>query len=103
MGPSCKDVMPAGGEALDEVGAHHLSEEKHTARVLVEVELEGWRPEGRASEEGDDPLSLQCWYLRHGREEAHPTPKERAVTNRHGRGKGSMHVPDRVPAEVGDL
>ena len=95
--------MPAGGEVLDEVGVHYLSEEKHSARVLVEVELEGWRPEGRASEEGDDPLSLQCRYLHHGREEAHPTLKVRTATNRHGRGEGSVHIPDRVPAKAGDL
>ena len=88
---------------LDEVGMHCLSEKENAAGVLVEVELESWRPERVTSEERGNPLSLQCQYLRHGREEADPTLKARTTTNHHERGKSSVHVPDRVPAKVGDL
>ena len=48
-------------------------------------------------------MSLQCRDLGHRREEAKAALKAGTATNRYGRGEGRVVIPDRVPAEAGNL
>ena len=54
-------------------------------------------------EERHDPLSLQCRNLCHREEETKTALKAGSATDRYGRGKGRVIVPDCVPAEAGNL
>ena len=87
----------------DEANRHHSGKEENTTRMLIESMLEGWGPQRVAGKEGHDPLGLQCRNLHHGREEAKPSLKARAMTNCHRWGKCGMVVPDRVPAKASDF